>query len=160
MHHTVPNSPLAGVTNVTNIKRALGRKTTFGTLTAEDVERSARRVLRTSFLLGELDGPSTVSQQTWGLELVDSAAHRALALRAARSSIVLLENSGALPLEPTATGVAFIGPHCHSSIAGKTQQDSGSVPRAVRQQPCRTQWRAWLCLLRPIRHWTRIRTHY
>ena len=106
------NGPL--VMNGSVVMRALGAATRFGTLREEDVRRSARRVLRTSFLLGELDGPERVPQQRWGAERVDSPAHRALALRAARASIVLLANvRHALPLSRAASGVAFVGPQAN-----------------------------------------------
>jgi beta-glucosidase-like glycosyl hydrolase len=79
---------------------------------------SPEQVLRTTFLLGELDGPQSVPQQTWGPELVDSKAHQALALKAAQSSIVLLANHNrTLPLatKTAGSGVAFIGPQANVS---------------------------------------------
>ena len=41
---------------------------------------------------------------------MDSPAHRALALRAARESMVLLKNNGLLPLQKTVKRIAVIGP--------------------------------------------------
>ena len=79
------NGPL--VLNASVIKSALNTPTKFGTLTENDIRRAARRVLRTTFLLGELDGPELIPQQAWGSESVDSPGHQALALQAARSSI-------------------------------------------------------------------------
>ena len=97
------------------MSRALGHKTRFGTLEEQHIRRAAARVLRTQFLLGELDGPSQVPQQKIDTAVVDSAEHRALALRAARESIVLLEHDGnTLPLAASAR-VAFIGPHVNTT---------------------------------------------
>ena len=103
------------VFNSSVMSRALGRKTRFGTLEEQHIRRAAARVLRTQFLLGELDGPSQVPQQKIDTAVVDSAEHRALALRAARESIVLLEHDGnTLPLAASAR-VAFIGPHVNTT---------------------------------------------
>ena len=52
-----------------------------------------------------------------GPEVVDSNASRAIALQAARESLVLLKNDGnILPLTSTMR-VAFIGPHANSTEA-------------------------------------------
>lgn len=109
------NGPL--VLNASVIKSALNKPTKFGTLTENDIKRAARRVLRTTLLLGELDGPELVPQQTWGAGLVDSTKHQALALQAARSSIVLLANHNkTLPLAAsTGSSVSFIGPQANVS---------------------------------------------
>lgn len=56
------------------------------------LDESVRRILRTKLRFG-LDQPSTTPDS-----VVASPEHRQLALRAARQSLVLLENNGALPL--------------------------------------------------------------
>ena len=48
---------------------------------------------------------------------VDSAEHRALALKTAQESIVLLKNDGTLPLKPGLKRIAIIGPNAASLAA-------------------------------------------
>lgn len=81
-----------------------------GLLTEADVDRAARRHLSIRFRLGEFD-PELDPYADIRDEAVDSPDHRALALRAATESVVLLKNDGALPLSP-AVGqrVALVGP--------------------------------------------------
>ena len=67
--------------------------------------------------LGLLDPSTSTPYAQLGAESVDSAAHRALALTAARESIVLLKNArGLLPLRAGAR-IAFLGPHANSTQA-------------------------------------------
>ena len=51
------------------------------------------------------------------LSTVDSPEHRALALKTAEESIVLLKNDGILPLKPGLKRVAVIGPNAASLAA-------------------------------------------
>ena len=70
-----------------------------------------RDVLRVKFLLGLFDRPYiTDAKRT--LQLVNSAEHRRVALRAARESIVLLKNDqNVLPLSKQMKSIAVIGPN-------------------------------------------------
>ena len=50
--------------------------------------------------------------------MVSCAEHRALNLRAARESLVLLANDGTLPLDPSKlTKVAVLGPNADNALA-------------------------------------------
>ncbi len=90
---------------ITRITQALER----GLLDPADVEKAVRRQLELRFRLGEFD-PDLDPYAGIGWDVVDSPAHRALALRAATESIVLLRNdSGLLPLAGTGR-VAVVGP--------------------------------------------------
>jgi beta-glucosidase len=97
-----------GQTYPNELQNALDQK-----LIAEsDVDRALVRVLRARFLLGEFDPADQVPYQALGADVIESEAHTALALKAARAAIVLLKNDAMLPLDPAAVhSVAVIGPH-------------------------------------------------
>ena len=46
---------------------------------------------------------------------INTTAHQALALEAARESIVLLQNDGALPIKSMSSKVALIGPNANAT---------------------------------------------
>lgn len=123
------------------ISEALAR----GLLTADDVDLAVRRQLSIRCRLGEFDpGRGPFGDTPW--EVVDSPEHRALALRAATESIVLLKNAGAgaavtgrtesapasarplLPLAVEGRRVAVVGP-----LADSLFEDwySGTMPYRV-----------------------------
>jgi beta-glucosidase len=79
-----------------------------------DITRSVERVLASRFRLGMFDPPESVPYTRIPYDVVGSDAHRALALRAARESIVLLANDGVLPLSKALKSVAVIGPNARS----------------------------------------------
>jgi beta-glucosidase len=91
-----------------------------GLLTERRIEQALRRVLRVRFRLGEFDPPEMVPYKKLGKEEIDSAAHRQLALRAARESIVLLRNrDNFLPLDAAGvTTIAVIGPFADVAQTG------------------------------------------
>ena len=79
-----------------------------GLLDVNDLNRNVLRILTERFRLGEMDGESP-----WdGLDpsIVEGPQHRALSLKMARESLVLLQNKGVLPLQP-GQKVALIGPN-------------------------------------------------
>jgi beta-glucosidase len=76
------------------------------------IDRAVQRLFTARFRLGMFDPPAQVSYAQIPYEIVDSPAHRALALRTARESIVLLKNEGHLLPLPTDLGsIAVIGPN-------------------------------------------------
>ncbi len=83
-----------------------------GLLQEADVDRALRRLLRTQFRLGVYDPPDRLPWASMTrANTVDSPTHRALALEAARKSIVLLKNQdGTLPLRKGLGTIAVIGP--------------------------------------------------
>ncbi|MFE9425591.1 glycoside hydrolase family 3 C-terminal domain-containing protein [Kitasatospora sp. NPDC006697] len=94
----------------------------------EDVDRAIRRQLELRFRLGEFD-PELDPYAGIGAEVVDCPEHRDLAREAAIESVVLLKNSGLLPIEPERTRrIAVIGP-----LADTLYEDwySGTMPYRV-----------------------------
>ncbi|MDI1335291.1 MAG: glycoside hydrolase family 3 N-terminal domain-containing protein, partial [Lacunisphaera sp.] len=81
-----------------------------GLVTAEDIDRSLRRLLRTRFRLGLFDPPERVAFAGISADVVASPPHLALARRAAVNSLVLLRNTGILPLAPSLRSAMIVGP--------------------------------------------------
>jgi beta-glucosidase len=82
-----------------------------GLVTEVEINRSLERLFVARFRLGMFDPPERVPFSTIPYSEADSIAHRALALDAARASIVLLKNDHhALPLTSSTKTIAVIGP--------------------------------------------------
>jgi beta-glucosidase len=83
-----------------------------GLISEEIIDRAVRRLFTARFRLGMFDPPEQVPYAQIPYEIIDSADHRALALQAARESIVLLKNEGdLLPLPKNIRSIAVIGPN-------------------------------------------------
>jgi len=96
----------------------LGKAVADELVSEADISRAVTRLLTVRVLFGEFDSPESVPYNTISFDVVDSPAHRELALDAARQSIVLLKNDNHfLPLQKSALKtVAVIGPtagQCH-----------------------------------------------
>ena len=79
-----------------------------GLLDVKDLDRNLMRILTERFRLGEMDGASPWDDLD--LAIVEGPQHRALSLKMARESLVLLQNKGVLPLRP-GQKVALLGPN-------------------------------------------------
>ena len=79
-----------------------------GLLDVKDLDRNLMRILTERFRLGEMDGSSPWDDLDPAI--VEGPQHRALSLKMARESLVLLQNNGVLPLRP-GQKVAVIGPN-------------------------------------------------
>ena len=110
-----PHAAAAAVHNGTDLNcgdtyRFIPEAVRQGLLDEKDVDRSLERLLAARIRLGELDG----NIEPWsGLpdELVEGDEHRALSLKMAEESIVLLQNKDdILPLDPKAR-IALVGPN-------------------------------------------------
>jgi beta-glucosidase len=83
-----------------------------GLITEKEIDRSVKRLFLARFRLGMFDAPAHVRWASMPFGVLDDSAHRALALQAARESIVLLKNDGhALPLSRSLGTIAVIGPN-------------------------------------------------
>jgi beta-glucosidase len=82
------------------------------------IDAAVRRLLRAKFALGLFENPFVDAARADSVS--GAAAHRALALEAARQSIVLLRNEGnALPLRAEGLRrIAVIGPHASEVLLG------------------------------------------
>lgn len=76
-----------------------------GKIDEKQIDDACRRVLEAKFRLGLFEDP----YGSRDLSVINSEEHRALALQAARESIVLLKNDGILPLSGKES-IALIGP--------------------------------------------------
>ena len=101
-----------------------------GKLTEERLNDALARVLRTRFLLGEFDPFETGPYSKISPDVVNSAAHRAIAREAARQSIVLLQNRDRLlPLNRAKIKrIAVLGPLADQLI---TNNYNGTPPESV-----------------------------
>ena len=98
-----------------------------GLVTPEEIDTALRRVLTVRFSLGMFDPPERVPFSSIPLTAIGSPEHAALALKAARESIVLLKNdSDSLPLHHPAT-IAVIGPS--ADINQIVEGNYNAVPR-------------------------------
>lgn len=144
-HHSAPDAPAAaaaavraGMDNECSVdgyfdRGSFGRPGNYaeavkrGDLPLADLDRAVARVLEARLRVGEL-GPTTPKEDTVG-----SAAHRALTLRAAEQSMVLLKNDGILPLRRSRLRIAVIGPlaNGHRVLRGNySERETGSLPSA------------------------------
>jgi beta-glucosidase len=82
-----------------------------GVIKESELDVALRRLFTARMKLGMFDPPADVPFNKIPMSEDDSPAHRALALRAARESMVLLKNSDAfLPLKPGLKKIAVVGP--------------------------------------------------
>jgi len=76
----------------------------------ETIDRSLHRLMLARLRLGIMDPQGCSPYEGLGPGALDTPQHRALALRGAEESIVLLRNDGTLPLDPAHQSIAVIGP--------------------------------------------------
>src|SRR5690606_24084149 len=110
-----------------------------GLLTESDLDICVTRLFTARMRLGMFDPPERVPYASIPYEVNDCDEHHALAVQAARESIVLLKNEqGLLPLSPNLSSIAVIGPNAnddHVLLANYFGEASDSVTplEAVRQ---------------------------
>ncbi len=92
--------------------KALVNAVKQGLISETEIDRALKRLLEARFRLGMFDPPELVPYSKIPFSANDSAAHRQLALEAARKSIVLLKNdNNTLPLRKDLKSIAVIGPN-------------------------------------------------
>lgn len=83
-----------------------------GLIRERDIDTSMKRLITARFKLGMFDPPEMVPYARIPISENDTPAHRELALKAARESIVLLKNENhTLPLKKDIRTIAVIGPN-------------------------------------------------
>lgn len=87
-----------------------------GLLSEEQIDAAVTRLFVSRMRLGLLGAPENEKYASIPYEAVDSEEHRRLNLEAARRSLVLLKNDGALPLKGIGT-IGVIGPNADSRRA-------------------------------------------
>jgi len=104
-----------------------------GKLTEERLNDALTRVLRVRFRLGEFDSFDAVPYSKISPDVVGGAAHRAIALKAAQQSIVLLQNRDhLLPLDQTKLKrIAVLGPLADAVLTNNYNGKVGHVVTAL-----------------------------
>ena len=108
-------------------------------LTETDIDVTLKRLFTARMRLGMFDPPNTVPYANTSESEIDSAPHRALALRTAQESMVLLKNDGALPLSEGVKKILVVGPLAESTevLYGNysgTPSHAVTVLEGIRQQ--------------------------
>ena len=85
-----------------------------GLLSEADIDTCARRLLRTWFRLGMFDPAERVAHKQIPESIIRCEKHQDLSEEAARKSVVLLKNSGILPLKPDLRTLFVCGPNAAS----------------------------------------------
>jgi beta-glucosidase len=92
--------------------RSLVQAVKDGLIAEAEIDTAVKNLMTIRFRLGMFDPPEMVPYTRIPFSVNDSPAHRELALRAARESIVLLKNeNNALPLKKNIKTLAVIGPN-------------------------------------------------
>src|SRR5450432_2446469 len=117
--HASSTGVLAGTdTNCGDTYKALVQAVADKLLPESAIDTAVKRLFTARMRLGMFDPPADVAYAQIPFSENDSAAHRQLALRAARESMVLLKNEGKLlPLDDRPRTIAVIGPNAASLTA-------------------------------------------
>ncbi|RRJ66878.1 carbohydrate-binding protein [Paenibacillus oralis] len=128
----VAGSIKAGIDSITDdqpiSQQALRDALEQGLLTEADLDSALRNTFRVRFRLGEFDPEDRNPYGHVPESKLCAPEHAALALEAARESVVLLKNDSLLPLGKDAASVAVIGPLADEAF---TDWYSGTPPYRV-----------------------------
>lgn len=135
-HHTSPDKEAAAAagihagtdTNCGTTYLALGAAVKRGLVSEAEIDTSLKRLFTARFRLGMFDPVASNPYNAIPYTEVDSAAHRALVLKVARESMVLVKNRAkTLPLSEAMRTIAVIGPNAASLAA--LEGNYNAVPR-------------------------------
>lgn len=94
-------------------------QTRLNSISEAAIDTAVTRIFKARFLLGEFDPPASVRYKSITSQAIGSASNQALSLLSARKSIVLLKNSGLLPLDTSSIrSIAIIGPNASKCMLG------------------------------------------
>ena len=88
-----------------------------GLISEAEIDDAVTRLFTARMRLGMFDPPEQVRWARIPPEVNQAPAHDALALQAARESLVLLKNDGVLPLPRTLKRIAVVGPTADDTMA-------------------------------------------
>jgi len=89
-----------------------------GLIPEAQIDASLRRLFTIRYRLGMFDPPSMVKYTNAPETTLEAPEHKALALKMAQQSIVLLKNAGnTLPLKKAISKIAIIGPNADNRVA-------------------------------------------
>ena len=89
-----------------------------GLITEAQIDVSLRRLFTIRYRLGMFDPPSMVKYTNAPASTLEASEHKALALKMAQQSIVLLKNqNNTLPLQKTIKKIAIVGPNADNRVA-------------------------------------------
>ncbi|KAA3660411.1 MAG: glycoside hydrolase family 3 protein, partial [Chloroflexi bacterium] len=98
--------------NCGRIYHALLEAVERGLIDESTIDQAVERLFKARFQLGMFDPPEMVPYAQIPMDVVNSEAHQALALRTAQESIILLKNEGdLLPLQKDMGSIAVIVPN-------------------------------------------------
>ena len=102
----------------TDAYKSLVKAVKDGKLTEAQIDVSVKRLFMTRFKLGMFDPPELVKYAQTPSSTLESAAHKAHALKMAQQSIVMLKNQNqTLPLSKAAKKIVVLGPNADNQIA-------------------------------------------
>lgn len=116
--------------SVNNTFSLLGQAIQMGLTTEAVVNQSVSLLFMARMRTGEFDPPNMNPYNLLNMSVVDSPAHRALAVDFATQSFVLLKNTGVLPLNPaTYKMIAIMGPQSinNQTISGDYSPDPSFI---------------------------------
>ena len=88
----------------------------LGSLKESDIDLALTRLFIARMKLGMFDPPDIVPFNKIDEKLLDGPENRAMALKLANESMVLLKNDGTLPLKTTGTKIAVVGPLAEQTL--------------------------------------------
>lgn len=101
-----------------DVYKSLEKAVRTGLIAEAQIDVSLKRLFTIRFRLGMFDPPSIVKYAQTPALVLESATHRAHALKMARQSIVLLKNeNNTLPLNKSIKKIAVLGPNADNRIS-------------------------------------------
>jgi len=118
-------------------------------ISQREVDVNLKRLFKARFQLGLFDPPAMVKYAQIPAAEADSEAHRELALKISRESMVLLKNDGVLPLKQTVKNIAVVGPLADSVQALEGNYNGSSSRYTTLIEGIRKQFAAAKVTYRP-----------